>query len=111
MINASGAAVSVVIPTFNEEANLPHVLGRMPLDVDEIVVVDGHSVDRTVEVAKECRPDVRVVYQTGTGKGNALACGFAASNGEYIVMLDADGSTDPHEIPRFVATWRRAPTT
>ena len=99
-----GAAVSVVIPAFNEEATLPHVLGRIPEDVDEILVVDGHSEDRTVEVAKEARPDVRVVYQSGTGKGNALACGFAESTGELIVMLDADGSTDPEEIPRFLAT-------
>lgn len=99
-----GVAVSVVIPAFNEEANLPHVLGRIPEDVDEILVVDGHSEDRTVEVAKESRPDVRVVYQSGTGKGNALACGFAESTGELIVMMDADGSTDPEEIPRFVAT-------
>ena len=95
--------VSVVIPAFNEEANLPHVLGRMPDDVDEVVVVDGHSHDRTVEVARQCRPDVRVVYQSGKGKGNALACGFAESTGELIVMLDADGSTDPQEIPRFLA--------
>lgn len=96
--------VSVVIPTYNEESNLPHVLSRLPEGVDEVVVVDGHSNDRTVEVARQCRPDVRVVYQNGTGKGNALACGFAASTGGIIVMLDADGSTDPQEIPRFVAT-------
>ena len=104
MNSTSGAAgVSVVIPTYNEEANLPHVLRRIPEQVDEVVVVDGHSADRTVEVAKECWPDVRVIYQTGTGKGNALACGFAQSSGDIIVMLDADGSTDPQEIPRFVA--------
>ncbi|MGH9279910.1 MAG: glycosyltransferase family 2 protein [Acidimicrobiales bacterium] len=97
-------AISVVIPTLNEEGNLPHVLARIPGDVSEVVLVDGHSEDRTVEVARECRPDVHVVYQTGRGKGNALACGFAAASGEIIVMLDADGSTDPQEIPRFVAT-------
>ena len=42
------------------------------------------------------------VGQTRTGKGNALACGFAAATGDFIVMLDADGSNDPGEIPRFV---------
>ena len=97
-------AVTAVIPTFNEERNLPHVLPRLPAMVQEVIVVDGHSRDRTVEVARECRPDVRIVYQSGRGKGNALACGFAEATGDIIVMLDADGSTDPTEIPRFVAT-------
>ncbi|BFU44365.1 glycosyltransferase family 2 protein [Krasilnikovia sp. MM14-A1004] len=95
--------VSVVIPTLNEERNLPHVFGKLPEDVAEVIVVDGGSVDRTVEVARELRPDVVVVQQTRTGKGNALACGFAACTGDIIVMIDADGSTDPAEIPLFVA--------
>jgi glycosyltransferase involved in cell wall biosynthesis len=94
--------VSVVIPTLNEERNLPHVFGKLPADIDEVVLVDGGSVDRTVEVARELRPDVVVVHQTRTGKGNALACGFAACTGDIIVMIDADGSTDPAEIPLFV---------
>jgi glycosyltransferase involved in cell wall biosynthesis len=46
---------------------------------------------------------VRIITQDGRGKGNALACGFRAATGDIIVMLDADGSTDPSEIPRFVA--------
>jgi glycosyltransferase involved in cell wall biosynthesis len=95
--------ISVVIPTLNEAANLPHVLTRIPASVSEVVLVDGHSVDDTIAVARQLRPDVRVVLQDGRGKGNALACGFAAASGEIIVMLDADGSTDPAEIPAFVA--------
>jgi glycosyltransferase involved in cell wall biosynthesis len=74
----------------------------MPECVDEIVLIDGHSVDDTVVVARMLRPDIRVVLQGGAGKGNALACGFAASSGDIVVTLDADGSTDPAEIPRFV---------
>ena len=96
--------VSVVIPTFNEEANLPHVLERMPEGIDEVLVVDGHSADRTVEVSKECRPDVRVVYQNGTGKGKRPGLRFCPVDRAIIVMLNGDGSTDPQEIPRFVAT-------
>lgn len=95
--------VSVVIPALNEERNLPHVLARLPEDVSQVVLVDGGSVDRTVAVARELRPDVVVVRQTRTGKGNALACGFAVCTGDVVVMIDADGSTDPGEIPRFVA--------
>src|ERR1700748_2528690 len=94
--------VSVVIPALNEERNLPHVFAELPAGISEVILVDGGSVDRTVAVARELRPDVIVVRQTRTGKGNALACGFAASKGDIIVMIDADGSTDPREIPLFV---------
>jgi glycosyltransferase involved in cell wall biosynthesis len=65
-------------------------------------VVDGHSVDDTITVARQLRPDVRVVQQTRRGKGNALACGFEAATGDVIAMVDADGSADPSEIPKFV---------
>ncbi len=100
----SAARVSVVIPTLNEADNLPHVFERMPVEVAEVILVDGNSTDGTVEVAKQLWPHLIVVEQTGKGKGNALACGFWAATGDIIVMLDADGSTDPAEIPRFVAT-------
>jgi glycosyltransferase involved in cell wall biosynthesis len=99
----SSPTVSVVIPTLNEERNLPHVFAALPEGIDEVVLVDGGSMDRTVAVARELRPDVVVVQQTRTGKGNALACGFAACTGDIIVMIDADGSTDPAEIPLFIA--------
>jgi glycosyltransferase involved in cell wall biosynthesis len=95
--------VSVVIPTLNEERNLPHVFARLPGGLHEVIVVDGHSTDDTVEVARRLRPDVRVVVQPGRGKGNALAAGFAVCTGDIVVTMDADGSTDPAEIPRFVA--------
>lgn len=95
--------VSVVIPTLNEERNLPFVFKRLPPGLHEVVIVDGHSTDGTVEEARRLRPDVRVVMQRGRGKGAALRDGFAACTGEIIVMLDADGSTDAAEIPRFVA--------
>lgn len=94
--------VTAVIPTLNEAQNLPHVLGGLPNGVNEIIVVDGHSTDETVAVAHELRPDARVVLQDKRGKGNALACGFAAARGDIIVMIDADGSTDPGEIPSFI---------
>jgi glycosyltransferase involved in cell wall biosynthesis len=94
--------VSVIVPAKNEARNLPHVLGRIP-DVHEVILVDGGSVDDTVAVAKHVLPRIRVVGQTRRGKGNALACGFAIASGDIIVMIDADGSTDPGEIPRFVA--------
>ena len=99
---ASWPSVSVVIPTLNEARNLPYVFARLPAGVHEVIVVDGHSVDDTCEVARRLRPDVQIVMQTRRGKGNALACGFAAATGQIIVMLDADGSADAGEIPAFV---------
>ncbi|WP_380175270.1 glycosyltransferase family 2 protein [Kineococcus sp. DHX-1] len=98
---AAAPTVSVVIPTYNEAANLPHVFALLP-DVHEVVLVDGRSVDGTVETALALRPDVKVVLQNRRGKGNAMACGFAAATGDVVVMLDADGSADPREIPAFV---------
>lgn len=96
-------SVSVVIPAKNEARNLEHVFGTIPEWVDEIVLVDGHSVDDTVEVAQKLHPAVHIVHQPGRGKGDALKTGFEAAKGEIIVMMDADGSTDGKEIPRFVA--------
>jgi hypothetical protein len=97
------ARVSVVIPALNEAENLPHVFDRLPTGLHEVILVDGNSTDDTVAVARRLLPDVRIISQTGRGKGNALATGFDACTGDIIVMLDADGSTDPAEIPRFVA--------
>jgi glycosyltransferase involved in cell wall biosynthesis len=94
--------ISVVIPALNEAENLPFVLPRIPAEVDEVVLVDGHSTDRTVELAVALMPTIRIVTQDGRGKGAALRTGFAACTGDVIVMLDADGSTDPGEIPLFV---------
>lgn len=94
--------VSVVIPARNEARNLELVLPEMSRE-HEIVLVDGYSSDDTVAITRRLAPDARIVQQTRRGKGNALACGFAASTGDVIVMLDADGSADPAEIDRFVA--------
>ena len=94
--------VSVIIPTLNEALNIPHVFSTLPNGLNELIVVDGHSQDDTALVVKDLRPDARVILQDKMGKGNALSCGFAASRGDIIVMLDADGSTNPGEIPRFL---------
>ena len=98
-----GLRVSVVIAAMNEAENLPYVFSRLPEGLHEVILVDGHSGDDTVGVARRLRPDVRILTQSGRGKGNAMAEGFDACTGEIIVALDADGSTDPSEIPRFVS--------
>jgi hypothetical protein len=98
----SAIRVSVVIPALNEALNLRHVLANLPDNVFEVILVPGTSTDDTELVARTLRPDVRVIHQDRSGKGNALACGFAACRGDVIVTLDADGSADPKEIPAFV---------
>jgi glycosyltransferase involved in cell wall biosynthesis len=95
--------VTAVVPTKNEAKNLPLVLPKLVRLVDEVILVDASSSDATVEIARALVPDVVVVYQRARGKGSALSAGFAAASGDLVVMLDADGSMDPEEIPRFTA--------
>jgi peptidoglycan/xylan/chitin deacetylase (PgdA/CDA1 family) len=94
--------ISVVIPVRNESQNLYYILPRIPSIVSEVILVDGHSTDGTIDVAKQLQPAIRIIEQKGQGKGDAVRLGFAACTGDIIVMLDGDGSTDPQEIPRFV---------
>lgn len=94
--------ITAIIPTLNEAKNLPYVLPILPEDITEVIVVDGNSTDNTVQVVRELCPHARIIMQEGRGKGNALTTGFAAATGDIIVHLDADGSTDPCEIPVFV---------
>jgi glycosyltransferase involved in cell wall biosynthesis len=90
--------VSVVMPTLNEAANLPHVLPRMPRWIHELILVDGLSTDETADVARRLYPEVRIITETRPGKGAALRAGFARATGDVIVMIDADGSMNPDEM-------------
>lgn len=92
-----------MICALNEAENLPHVLPSVPDWVDEVLLVDGGSTDGTVATARRLRPDVRVLVQAGEGKGAAMREGIERARGEIIVTLDADGETDPREMPAFVS--------
>lgn len=94
--------VSVIVPTLNEAENVGHVLPAIPGWVDEVLLVDGGSTDGTVAAARAARPDLRVVTELRPGKGAALRRGWEEATGDIIVTIDADGSTDPGEIPAFV---------
>jgi glycosyltransferase involved in cell wall biosynthesis len=95
-------SVTVLICTLNEEEGITDILKRVPLWVEEILLVDGHSVDNTVEVVKKIRPETRVLYQPGKGKGDALRYGIENATGEIVVTLDADKATDPEDMSRFI---------
>ena len=89
---AAAPMVSVVIPTLDEATNIAWVLYRLPPCVEEVIVVDGHSTDRTVAVARAARPDVVVIQAARRGKGAALQAGFAAARGTFVVMIDGKPS-------------------
>ncbi len=102
-VRATQRTVTLVIPAHNEARNIPWVFQQIPTTcVDEVILVDGASDDATVHIAQHCLPTVRSVQQSAPGKGNALCTGFHAATGEYIVMMDADGSMWPGEIPHFL---------
>ena len=95
--------IGVVIPTRNEEQSLASVLEELrKIGIDDVLVIDGKSADRTVEVAKDF--GVNVVLQHGNGKGNAICQVFCDGylDVDAIVLLDADGSMRPEEIPLLV---------
>jgi glycosyltransferase involved in cell wall biosynthesis len=100
--NYADPRISIVVPALNEAMNLSVILPQLP-KVHEVILVDGGSVDGTVQAARRALPSIITVLQTRRGKGNALAAGFARVTGDIVVMFDADGSADPAEISQFVA--------
>ena len=96
----SGLTISVVIPCYNEETGVREVIGRMPAEVDEVVVVDNNSTDGTATVAAAL--GARVVPERTPGYGAAYKAGLRAAAGDVIATLDGDGTYPPEEIPRLV---------
>ena len=92
-----GQRISVVIPCHNEEEGIRAVLEQMPSIVDEVVVVDNASTDRTAEIARAA--GARVVYEERKGYGRAYKTGFAQARGDIIVTMDGDGTYPPDSIP------------
>ena len=94
------AGVTVVIPTKNEEGLIAEIIDAARPHASEILVVDGHSTDRTREIAAEM--GARVVLDAGLGKGEALRRSFVEARHDILVFIDADGSHEPKDIPRLV---------
>ena len=94
--------VTVVIPAKDEAQNVGWVLRRLPPGIDEVILVDGNSVDDTVAVARAVRPDIVVATERAPGKGAAMRTGLDMASGDIIVTIDADGSMDPRELDRYI---------
>ncbi|WP_048159724.1 glycosyltransferase family 2 protein [Thermococcus barophilus] len=97
----NGKRISVIIPAYNEEKRIGKVLQRMPDFIDEIIVVDDGSEDRTSEVARELGAEV-IRLEQNQGKGRAMSEGIKKANGDIIVFIDADGQHKPEEIIKLV---------
>jgi len=100
--------VSVVVPARNEEGNIENIVARIPeLGAGtEIIFVEGHSTDQTyariLEVtAAHPEKKIRVFQQPGKGKGDAVRTGFARATGDILMILDADLTVPPEDLPRF----------
>jgi len=93
----NGKRISVIIPAYNEEKRIGKVLQRIPEFVDEVIVVDDGSNDRTSEVARKFGVEV-IRLERNEGKGKAMSEGIKAANGDIIVFMDADGQHRPEEI-------------
>ncbi len=87
--------ISVVIPTLNEEENLSYVLNNIPKCISEVIVVDGYSKDKTLEIAKKF--NTKILYDK-RGKGSALIKGLNAAKGDIVIMMDADCSHRTEEL-------------
>jgi glycosyltransferase involved in cell wall biosynthesis len=93
--------VTVVVPTRDEEGLVGEIIDAVRPSCDEVLVVDGHSKDRTREIA--VAHGARVVLDHGKGKGEALRVALEEATGDIVVFIDADGSHEPRDIPALVA--------
>src|SRR5262249_23102467 len=101
-------SVSVIVPARNEAGNIAAALERMPMmgSRTEVIFVEGHSKDETwlriqSILGKYPRLDVKAIQQSGVGKGNAVREAFAVATGDILVILDADLTVPPEDLPKF----------
>jgi len=101
-LNGETRRVSIVIPTLNEAPNIKHVFPHIPEFIDEVVIVDGYSTDDTIKEINKFRSDAKIIIDKPIGKGAAMKTGISNTTGDLIIMMDADGSHDPKEIPGLI---------
>jgi SAM-dependent methyltransferase len=101
-------SASIVVPARNERGNIEAAVNRIPRFVDplEIIFVEGHSKDGTweeIERVAAAYPDrnIKAMRQPGKGKGDAVFAGFDAARGDVLMILDADLTMPPEQLPKF----------
>ena len=105
--------VSVIVPARNEAGNIPAIFTRTPqmgLGTELVFVEGGSSDDTYAAIEREIRAhpemDARLYRQSGRGKGDAVRKGFAEATGQLLMILDADLTVPPEDLPRFYAAWQ-----
>ncbi|MGH7846105.1 MAG: glycosyltransferase family 2 protein, partial [Candidatus Binatia bacterium] len=111
--SAKPSSVSVIIPARNEAGNIAEIFARTPSmgQQTELVFVEGHSRDNTYDAIKAAiaaHPErcCQLLRQSGKGKGDAVRLGFARASGEVLMILDADLTVAPEDLPRFYEALR-----
>ncbi|MBU1752886.1 methyltransferase domain-containing protein [bacterium] len=98
--NVSTEKVTVIIAAKDEEGGIARVVEQVKPYADEVLVVDGHSKDKTIELARQA--GASVIMDNGKGKGAAYKIGAEYASGNILVFIDADGSHEPSDIPKLV---------
>ena len=108
LISEENPKVSIIIPARNEAGNIPAIFGRVPAmgSETELIFVEGHSVDDTYQVLEQTikvHPEwkSKLYKQQGVGKANAVQLGFEKAEGDIVMILDADLTVPPEDLPRF----------
>jgi len=107
--NLKNPSVSIVVAARNEEGNIKNILDRIPKmgPDDELIFVEGNSTDNTwnkiLELSKQYAPklNIKTAQQEGKGKGDAVRKGFSLASKEILMILDADLTVPPEDLPRF----------
>jgi glycosyltransferase involved in cell wall biosynthesis len=100
IVKVKDSNLTIVIPTKNEEVSIGEIATSCLQFTDNVIVVDAHSTDKTVEIAKSL--GAKVIYDNGRGKGEAIRCTIPEIKSEIVVFIDADCSHDPNDIPRLI---------